>query len=245
MTHAATPRIPSANEFSPGQVDLKQVLEIVQTRAGNRAEITDAIREAYYAEAAAAVSDPGTRRERQRGRANNVCIGLAAYGLLNFETFELTQLGRDVLAADDAMRADMFASHILKNLHGRGVLDAIRSLQARRVKVTKARLIGELDGMGFRTQQGKPLPENTTDHLILLKWLRQARVLNKYVIDEDTFARLAGITAQEEKEIANLTRAQRVFLRVLKDFSEIHGKNFVPAKSIKDHCVLQYPGLLK
>jgi hypothetical protein len=99
--------------------------------------------------------------------------------------------------------------------------------------------------MGFRTQQGKPIPENTTDHLILLKWLREAKVLDKYVIDEDVFARLAGITAQEEKEIVNLSRAQRAFLRVLKDFSEIHGKNPIPAKTVKDHCVLQYPGLLK
>ena len=34
MTHAAEPRLPSANEFSPAQVELKQLLQVVEGHGG-------------------------------------------------------------------------------------------------------------------------------------------------------------------------------------------------------------------
>jgi hypothetical protein len=238
-------RLPTGSEFSPAQVGLGRLLEIAHS--GRRGDATEAIRREFFADAAAAQPDPDVRLRTQQSRANNALLGMAGYGLLRLDPFSLTELGERLRVMPDAERRDELARHILMGLNGRVVLDAVRGLQARREKVTKLSLVRELSSRGLLTQQGMPLPENTTDHLVLLKWLREAGVLpaKGYEIDEAVFARLTGLEASGHKGIAGLSRAQRLFLAVLKEMAHVHGTNPIPAKRVKDQCGLRHPGLIK
>ncbi len=241
------PRLPTGSEFSPGQIRLARLLDIAHAHAGRRTEATEAIRQEFYSEAASAQSDPEARLRMQSSRANNALLGMAGYGLLRLDPFGLTDLGVRLRTLPDDQRNDDLARHILVNLHGRTVLDAVRGLQARREKVTKSSLVRELSSRGLVTQQGMPLPENTTDHLVLLKWLRQAGVLPErgYDIDEAVFARLTGLEASGHRAISGLTRPQRLFLAVLKEMAHVHGTAPLPAKRVKDQCLLRHPGCIQ
>jgi len=182
----------------------------------------------------------------QTSRANNALLGMAGYGLLRLDPFGLTDLGARLRDTPDG-RQEELARHILLTLNGRIVLDAVRGLQARRETINKGSLARELSSRGMLTQQGMPLPENTTDHLVLLKWLREAGVLppRGYEIDEAVAARLTGLEAADHKGVAGLSRPQRLFLQVLKGMANVHGTAAVPAKRVKDQCTLRHPGLIK
>src|SRR3954447_7752996 len=107
-------RIPSGQEFSPGQVELRDLLAMVATHGPNRDDIVAAI-EARY-----------TRFNRRR--AENVLIGMHDYGLYDRGAASLTALGQDLLAkaTDEGLFAS-FAAHILSvSMPGMEVLQVIR-----------------------------------------------------------------------------------------------------------------------
>ena len=56
-------RLPEANEFSPGQIDLRGMLEAVTANKGDRGEIVEVIREMFFADAATSRAEPQERLE--------------------------------------------------------------------------------------------------------------------------------------------------------------------------------------
>jgi hypothetical protein len=184
-------RLPEANEFSPGQVELGRVLDLAAKHAGNREAIIEAIRAEWFSEAAAGRATEAEQTQQQRTRANNVLIGMKGYGLFDLKASTLTPAGEALRKEPTGeKRAAAFAAHILRECEGVAVLEAIRSMQRRGDKVTKATLQSELERHGFK------LPRATTHHTKLLQWLREAHLLDKYEIDEVKVADLLGTSLE-------------------------------------------------
>src|SRR5438270_1188111 len=135
-------RLPFGGEFSPGQVDLRELLRLAVAHDGDRAALQDAIRVRYFAEAAQArAGDPRAQAEQRHKRAGNVVIGMQQYGLIDQSSATLSALGHEMLADEvDGAMFERFARHIITYLAGSDVLDAVRALQRRAVRPSKGNL---------------------------------------------------------------------------------------------------------
>jgi hypothetical protein len=232
---AEKPRLPSGGEFSPNQVNLGRVLEIVAENEDDRPGAEEALRAEYFATAAPDRKNPAERLEQQRKRAGNVLIGMATYGLQ--ESGRLTKLGHQLLDSNDGERNRRFATHILKNRSGMTVLSAIKNLQMRGDQPTKGSIADELERLGLQ------VPRATTHHLVLLNWLRQAGVVRGqrgYDIDEELAAGFAGVSLMAMDEWGALTNPQRAVLRVLRNLAVAHGNRAQPAQHVIELVELQY-----
>src|SRR4051812_28684335 len=113
MTMARKSDLPSGANFSPNEVELAEVLEIAHASAGNRKAVEQSIQKRYY--------DPKTTTPaKQKPKlAYNVANGMEKYGVINKDG-SLTQLGEELykLRGSSDKLHDVFARHILVNLHG-------------------------------------------------------------------------------------------------------------------------------
>jgi len=221
-------RLPEANEFSPGQIKLRTVLELAATHAGDRNALVESIRKAFFATSASRRSDMGERLKQQQTRANNVLIGMKGYGLFDLKASRLTPSGEALRkVSGDAMLNEAFASQILRVPANLEVLAAVRKLQANKQRPTKALLQGELESRGFK------LPRATTHHTKLLQWLREAGVVDKdNNVDMSLVAKLTGISLEVRDEWLSLPREQRAFLWTLRRLTDGHGAEPIPAQAI-------------
>jgi hypothetical protein len=235
--------LPEANEFSPGQVELRPCLELAQTHRGSREALIEAIRAEFFADAAQARIDPEERLKQQRTRAYNVLVGMKGYGLIDLDTIALTDVGTRLCNIDgdgNAAMNDAFAAHILRRCHGIEVLDAVRSLQARNEPPTKASLAAELESRGFA------LPRATTHHTKVLQWLREAGVINKaYQVDPDVFAKLAGVDSGTLAEWTSLSDEQRALILTLRRLADVHGTELLPAKDVVSQAKIEHGSIFR
>jgi hypothetical protein len=229
-------KLPEANEFSPGQVELRRCLELVASHDGDRAGLIDSIRAEYFGDSAQAREDPDERLQQQRTRAYNVLVGMKGYGLFDLETNAPTELATSLAAIEDDVELNRaFASHILRNRYGIDVLEAVRALQARNERPTKASIATELESRGFA------LPRATTHHTKVIQWLREAGVITKsYEIDPDAFSGLAGIDSETLTEWAGLTLEQRALLLTLRRMGDVHGTEFLPGKDVVTQAKIEH-----
>lgn len=234
-------RLPEANEFSPGQIDLRRVLELVNVNRGGKVAIVEAIRREYFSESARRHRDPQRRLRQQRTRASNVLIGMKGYALFDADRNALTLVGDTLLRLpDDDKLYEEFGRHILRNCHGVEVLQAMRNLQARGIAVTKGTLAAELRRIGFK------LPRATTHHTKLLQWLRMAKVLepgNKIV--GNAVARMIGAAPETLEEWSYLTPDQIAFLRTLHALAQAHGTDAIASKIVVDLSEREHGPLFK
>jgi len=239
-----TMAVPSANEFSPGVVDLGTVLLICKKYKGDRDRMVEGVRDEYFSKHAKKhKGDPVRRAKEQRKLANNVIIGLNSYGLLNLVTGALTGAGDQLIKITDRNKQNTaFASYILGELNGIEMLQVIRQMHTRSIAINKKSLATELNRNGFTTAQGKKIPLSTTDHTKLIGWLRKAGVfpVKGYEIVESEFEKLAGISDSTLAEISSLTHEQKSFLRTLKRMSITRGKGPIFTKDVSRVCEIQH-----
>ena len=103
--------IPFGAQFSPNQVDLPGLLQIIHDYVGDRNKITGVIRDDFFA----------THSQAQRWKlADNTVLALRAYGLLNEDGATPTALAGELLAIANTPDAlyERFARHILVDLKG-------------------------------------------------------------------------------------------------------------------------------
>lgn len=198
-------RLPSGGEFSPGQIGLHDVLSIV-AGGGTRKHLVEEIRKRYFGSSCTGYSGD-ERVIQQSKRAGNVLIGMQTYGLISGTN--LTELGSKLLALEPAEAGVVLALHILANLGGFEIVDAIRALQSRGADINKGSLAEELERRGY------VVPRATTHHLILIKWLREAGIFSSprgYEIDEEALRRVSGLASSDVSAAYDLTSEQRDFL---------------------------------
>jgi len=156
--------IPFGAQFSPRQIDLPKLLDIIHEKAGNRRQITEAIRQEFFITHATS---------QQWKLADNTVLALRAYQLLDEEAARPTQLADELLAAsDDVALYGHFAKHILLNLRGLAFLETLTMMQISGEPITLHTLARQLEQRGLHVPRGSV-------HLSSMRlWLAKAGVFD-------------------------------------------------------------------
>jgi hypothetical protein len=201
--------IPFGAQFSPNQVNLPELLQIIYDKAGDRDKITEAIRDEFFAEHSAS----------QRWKlADNTVLALRAYGLLDEQGANPTQLASELLAiTDEAELYERFAKHILVELRGLVLVETLLAMQSAGDKITLVTLRRRLEQRGLHVPRGAV-------HLSSMRlWLAKAGVFDPtakrapriYRVNEERLQQITGIGLDEIDRLTQLNASQRAFLRAL------------------------------
>src|SRR5258708_24527124 len=192
--------LPFGAQFTPNQIQLSRVLQIIHDHAGNRTEIERVIANEFF----------GGKTEL----SENTFLALRAYRLLteNENDPRPTSLASELLAT--AKSEDhlywQFGRHILLNLHGydvvQTILDMERAHEEVRLLTIHARLADR--GLGFSA--------SGTYISGMRLWLETAGIFTEgYNVDIERLEHLMGATTAQVDILANLETEQRDFLKAL------------------------------
>lgn len=208
-----TPRIrvslPFGSEFSPSQIDLRQMLDLIEQHQGKQAGLQAAILATYF------TSHGGTGPDAARNRntlAMNSRLGLKAYGIIdNDATF--TEFGRKLfdLRASPKDLFNTLAKHILLYLHGMALIQCIRDMNAAGEDVDLTSLRRAL------AERGVDYPSGGKHPSMMRLWLKKAGVFvgSRWQIDEIRLQEVLGTDPEMYRQLARFTPEQRAFLRAL------------------------------
>lgn len=228
-------RLPSFNDFSPGIIDdVRRPLEILQRLAPDLAAVVAEWDRAFFKSA------------NNRRASTNIPATLTSLGLMTRNPLALTDAGQTILEAPDGLdAARRLVQHIVSAHNGMAVIDAVRSLNTRGERVTKASLKQELEAVGITD-----LSNATTDHLTLLNWMIAAGLFARNAgavlqPDEAVMKLVLGISDEERANFAELPLTQQIFLQVLRRVAETTGTAELPAKQVIDECLRDHRARFK
>jgi site-specific DNA-methyltransferase (cytosine-N4-specific) len=207
--------IPFGAQFSPSQINLSKLLQIIHQNIGNRKKITEAICDEFFA----------GHSETQRWKlADNTVLALRAYGLLDEDGAVPTGLASELLGvihAPDKLY-ELFAKYILVNLRGIDYLETIEIMQKAGEEIN-------LHTLGKRLEQrGLHVPRGSVHLSSLRLWLAQAGIFEitvtggprLYEFNQTRLRQVLGLGLDTINSLAQLSTAQRAFLRALTRISE-------------------------
>jgi hypothetical protein len=226
---------PPASQFSPGQINLGELLAMADRSKGNRDALEEEIRVRFFHSHASRREAQSEQKQQQLRLAGNAITAMSNYGLLTLEPLGLTELGEEILSLPDgANQLDRLAQHILTDLPGIDLISAARRIIQRNEVVTKASLQAELESDGF------VLPRATLHHTTMGQWLREAGLFvggqRSWVVDETKFEALTGQRLSTLQEWAHLTNSQQAFLMTLKRICEDSGAMPIASKTVIDRA---------
>jgi site-specific DNA-methyltransferase (cytosine-N4-specific) len=206
--------IPFGAQFSPNQVNLPRLLQIIHDYAGDRARITEAIRDEFFA----------THSQAQRWKlADNVVLGLRAYRLLGEDGATPTALAGELLTMTETSAVyERFAKHILVELRGVTLVETLMMMQAAGEEINLHTLAKRLEQRGLHAPRGAV-------HLSSMRlWLAQAGVfdasvtggLRLYEVNQSRLNELLGLGLDTIDSLTQLNATQRAFLRALTRIAE-------------------------
>lgn len=196
-------RLPFGSEFTPRTVgSLREALEVAHMHSGNGNELQEALRTRYFSKHSSA---------NQHTLAYNCALSMRNYCVLGKDG-QLTSLGQrlyDLRDQPDRLHSE-FAQHILLNLGGLLLLEAIRD-------ETKAGRRPTLETIRPALKnRGAMMPRGSKHVSTMRSWLRVAGVLDAgWTIAESRVAEILGITLDDVDALAGLSQHQRYFLRAL------------------------------
>lgn len=195
--------LPFGTQFSPNQIDLPQLLQLVSENEGEEtAPLINAIVAAFFSDKA--------ERERHT-MAGNCKNSLVSYGIMKSGGgVHFTEFGLQLFnIKDDSEQYDALAKHILKNLNGMVLIDTLRSMKRNGERITKETVAAKLNANGFEISQ-------TSNNIPVMKlWLNKAGVLRAWQIDEQKLSKLTELTETEYGLLKTLSSEQYYFLRAL------------------------------
>ncbi len=195
--------LPFGTQFSPNQIDLPQLLQLVSENEGDEtAPLIDAIVAAFFSDKA---------ESQRRTMAGNCKNSLVSYGIM--ETgggVHFSEFGRQLYSiGDEAEQCEALVKHILKNLNGMVLIDTLRSMKRNGERITKETVAAKLNANGFELSK-------TSNNIPVMKlWLHKAGVLQAWRIDEHRLSELVELTETEFRLLKTLSSEQYYFLRAL------------------------------
>lgn len=207
--------LPFGSEFSPSQIELPEILQIVEDYEGDLPAIEATILATYFANHGG--SDPVRGPANRKTLAMNSRLGLQAYGIVDaYGNF--TEFGRE-LGALKANETDLYrrlAKHILLNLHGMTLVQCIQDMVAAGETVSLDTLPKALLERNISYPSGGKHPS------MMRLWLAKAGVFvgARWQIDTHRIEAILGINPDEFAVLANFTAEQRAFLRALANTGE-------------------------
>lgn len=202
--------IPFGAQFSPNQVDLPRILGIVTSAAGNRNQITEAIRDEFFA----------SHAENQRRKlADNTVLALRAYQLLDDDGARPTPLALELYSLVDHPQVmyERFARHLLTDLRGTAVVETLAAMQAAGEAINLHTLGKSLE------QRGVHVPRGAVHLSSLRLWLAKAGIFDEkvssgsqlYDVNHGRLKHILGVDLDVIDQLTQLNSAQRAFLRAL------------------------------
>jgi site-specific DNA-methyltransferase (cytosine-N4-specific) len=208
--------IPFGAQFSPNQVDLLNLLEIIHRYSGDRDKITRTIKEKFFANHANTAGNPENQRLKLAG---NTVLALQAYKLLKLDTSEPTGLASELLklSNDTYSFFAKFAEHILTNLKGIVFVETLEAMQSSGTDITLTTFRRQLE------QRGVHVPRGSVHLSSMRLWLAQAGIFDPnvsrgpriYYVNRERLEEILGIGMDAIDELSNLSKNQRAFLRAL------------------------------
>lgn len=200
-----------SSEFSPSQVDLVDVLNVLQSTAGNSSALLRAVQAKWFPKAVV---------------AKNLRLSLLAYGIIadgsgpddkgskRHERFHLTDAGKRLMALrdnPDALYAEMGRHVLLKVKGGMAVLNVVEDLDASGIAVKMDAVREEL------VRRGLHIPKNNMAATRVRQWLEKCGVVTPepHRVVEERKAELLGSSTQEIEALDGLTTEQKAYARAL------------------------------
>ncbi len=201
------------SEFSPEQVALPEVLEMVGEHEGNSADLLSAIQKRWY-------PDPEV--------AKNLPLALKAYGIIEDgagpdDSSPAREKRKRYFVTDDGQRLvelrtdaealhEEFARHIMLRVKGgMAVVNVIEDLAAAGKDVTMTLVRDEL------VRRGNHIPKNSMSATRIRQWLEKAGVVTgePYRVDETKKAKVLGASTKDIEALEGLTKEQKAYARSL------------------------------
>ena len=203
--------LPFGSEFSPSQIDLPELLEIVAANQDDWHALEAAILARYFS--THAEGRQGEEASYNRGKlANNCKLGLIAYGVIE-RSGKFTGFGRHLydVRQDDAVLYRDLARHILLNLSGMLMVQCIQDMTSAGEEVNLTTLREGLAERGVHYPPGGKHPS------IMRLWLAKAGVFvgSRWQIDTIRLQEVLGANPDDFEILARFTAEQRAFLRAL------------------------------
>jgi site-specific DNA-methyltransferase (cytosine-N4-specific) len=211
MTRPASD-LPVGSEFSPSQIDLPVVLELVEQHEGDAAALEAAILKRYFSGHAKGRKDKEGREYNRWKLANNCKLGLIGYKIIDRKA-NFTAFGKELAAlrGDEKKLYATLARHILLNLNGMAMIQCVQDMTVAGDKVTLETLREGLAARGLNLPSGGKHPS------MMRLWLVKAGVVlgARWQIDEIRLQEVLGTASTEFEALAHFTPEQRAFLRAL------------------------------
>ncbi len=191
--------IPMGSEFGPNQVDLVRVLELARQYEGDDETFTNALAVEY---------------NRPAKTAKNTILSMRKYLLID-DSDQLTEVSHALLAlqSQPIELYTAFARHILLNLRGIEVVNAIDTLIKSGERPTQLSIAEMLHAQGIY------VPPSSTHISKLCGWLRLAGVFscdgNFECLEMERVTQLIGANQQETDLLAEMPEDQRAVLKAL------------------------------
>lgn len=196
--------IPVGTQFSPDLFDLELFLKSLVAHSGNH----KAIKAAFW-------TPPIHQRRKgvpsSKRTAELPLEAAMAYDLLEPKTYKATDLAQRLSQAQGKHVYEAFARHILLNLGGLRVVNAVQEMEAEGLRITGDSLATYL------TDQGFPVTTHNTAINTMRMWLARAGVFGGkgWQVDTTVKERLLGLADADIEILASLNEDQRAFLDAL------------------------------
>ncbi len=203
--------LPFGSEFSPSQIDLRRLLEMIDSHEGDQPALQAAILANWFS-AHGAGPDAARAAKNRKKLAMNCRLGLRAYGIIDSKA-AFTDFGRElhVRRADEKALYDALAKHILLNLHGMALIQCIRDMMVADDDVNLTSLREQL------AERGVDYPSGGKHPSMMRLWLEKAGVFvgSRWQVDDIRLRELLGTDPDMYRQLATFTSEQRAFLRAL------------------------------
>ena len=203
--------LPFGSEFSPSQIHLPVLLELVQANGGDFHALEAAILKRYFSGHAEGRTDADSVYNRAK-LANNCKLGLIAYGIIDRQA-NPTPLGQELykLRSDEPKLYTALARQILLKLNGMALVQCIQDMTVAGEEVNLTTL---REGLATR---GTHYPAGGKHPSMMRLWLEKAGVVvgSRWQIDEIRLQEVLGTAPSDFGALARFTPEQRAFLRTL------------------------------
>jgi len=197
--------LPFGSEFSPSQLDLPILLQLIKDNEGSITVLQTVIRNTFF-------HAHKTSDKNKTILAMNCKLGLIAYGVIDRQG-NLTALGAELYAKKDKEKAlyEALAKYILLKLSGMILIGCIQDMTITGEVVTLTTLRDGLAARDIHYPSGGKHPS------IMRLWLAKAGVFigSRWQVDEMRIKEIIGIKSDEFEVLAGFTTEQRAFIKAL------------------------------
>ena len=199
--------LPFGSEFSPSQINLHELLDLIQAHEGDVKALQAAIQTRFFS------SHGGGSADNQKKLAMNCRLGVKAYGLID-DKANLTNFGKELYALknNEAVLYQTLARHILLHLKGMTLIQCIRDMTVAGEVVNLTSLRSSLAERGIHYPPGGKHPS------MMRLWLVKAGVFvgnRHWQIDDLRLASILGTGPDDFNVLSHFTNEQRAFLQAL------------------------------